>query len=192
MSDPPTATLNRRRAPQDLLLSARRRLLQRLGSLTGSAFLLLVASSSVLAVLFILFFIAKGALPFFQLRGFSEFLTSARWYPTAEPAEFGALSLFVGSGLVTLGSAVVAVPLGITAAVCLSDVLPFSVRQVVKPVIEVLAAIPSVAFGFFALVVFAPMLQDYGGRMLAVGGHLIRRSAGSVPESAFAPLPRNR
>ena len=53
--------------------------------------------------------------------------------------------------------------LGVAAAACLSDVLPFGVRQLVKPVIEMLAAIPSVAYGFFALVVFAPLLQQRGG-----------------------------
>jgi len=63
---------------------------------------------------------------------------------------------------VTAGAALVAVPLGVAAAVCLSDVLPFSVRQVVKPVVEMLAAIPSVAYGFFALVVLAPWMQTHG------------------------------
>jgi phosphate transport system permease protein len=76
--------------------------------------------------------------------------------------------MFVGSGLVTLGAVLVAVPLGVAAAVCLSDVLPFAIRQAVKPVIEILAAIPSVAYGFFALVVFAPLLQQKGGHMLSV------------------------
>ena len=68
--------------------------------------------------------------------------------------------------MVTLGSAMIAVPMGVTAAICLSDILPFSVRQYAKPVIEMLAAIPSVAFGFFALVVLAPLLQNNGGPML--------------------------
>jgi phosphate transport system permease protein len=56
--------------------------------------------------------------------------------------------------------------MGIAAAICLSDILPFSVRQYAKPVIEMLAAIPSVAFGFFALVIFAPLLQTHGGPIL--------------------------
>jgi phosphate transport system permease protein len=63
--------------------------------------------------------------------------------------------------------------LGVAAAVCLSDILPFSVRQVVKPVIEILSAIPSVAYGFFALVVFAPLLQQKGGPILSVASVLI-------------------
>lgn len=93
---------------------------------------------------------------------------SDQWYPQAEPPSYGALGIFVGSALVIAGSCLIAVPMGISAAVCLSDVVPFSVRQVVKPVIELLAAIPSVAYGFFALVVFAPVLQDRGGPLLEV------------------------
>ncbi|NNJ71256.1 MAG: ABC transporter permease subunit, partial [Kiritimatiellales bacterium] len=73
----------------------------------------------------------------------------------------------------TLGAIIVAVPLGIAASVCLSDLLPFQVRQIVKPVIEILAAIPSVAYGFFALVVFAPLLQNHGGVILSVGTWMI-------------------
>ena len=156
-----------------LLLSHRARRQQRVAGLLGTGFLLAVTSLSTLAVLFIFYFIARDALPFFQLQGFKLFFTSSHWYPSAAEPEFGALAIFVGSGLVTLGAALVAVPLGITAAVCLSDVLPFSTRQVVKPVIEILAAIPSVAYGFFALVVFAPLLQERGGHILQVASWII-------------------
>jgi phosphate transport system permease protein len=145
-----------RQAMPSLLLSHSARRRQRIAMTLGNGFLLTMTSLSTLAVLFIFYFIARDALPFFQIEGFREFFTSVRWYPSAENAEFGALAIFVGSGLVTLGAILVAVPLGVAAAICLSDVLPFAVRQVVKPVIEILAAIPSVAYGFFALVGFAP------------------------------------
>ena len=154
-------------------MNHRTRRQQRVVGFLGSGFLLAVTSLSTFAVLFIFYFIARDALPFFQLQGFKQFFTSTHWYPSAAAPEFGSLAIFVGSGLVTLGAALVAVPLGITAAVCLSDVLPFSVRQVVKPVIEILAAIPSVAYGFFALVVFAPLLQERGGHILQVAGWVI-------------------
>jgi phosphate transport system permease protein len=133
----------------------------------GQGFLLLITSLSTLAVLFIFYFIIRDAWPFVQLRGVREFFTSVRWYPSAAQAEFGSASILFGSAIVTLGAILVAVPLGVAAAVCLSDVLPFSWRQGVKPVIEILAAIPSVAYGFFALVVFAPLLQEKGGHLLA-------------------------
>lgn len=151
-----------------LLLSDRARRRQALATALGNGFLLAVTSLSLLAVLFIFFFIARDALPFFRLEGFQQFFTSTHWYPSNDHPEFGALTLFFGTGLVTLGAILVAVPLGVSAAVCLSDVLPFTGRQFAKPVIEVLAAIPSVAYGFFALVVFAPLLQRQGGHLLAV------------------------
>lgn len=153
---------------------------RRLCSFIGQGLLFLVTSLSAIAVLFIFYFIAKDAIPFFlepgagmNLANFRDFFTSLRWYPAAEPGSFGALSIFYGSAMVTLGAIIVAVPLGISAAVCLSDVLPFAMRQFVKPVIEILAAIPSVAYGFFALVVFAPMLQNNGGHLLSVAAWFV-------------------
>ena len=167
MKTQPTKAAGKRKG-RDLLLSSRARKLNGFLSAVGTGFLLAVTSLSTLAILFMLFFIARDAIPFFRERGFVEFFTSTHWYPSAENAEFGALAIFVGSGIVAAGAALVAVPLGVSAAVCLSDVLPFSARQIVKPVIEMLAAIPSVAYGFFALVVFAPLLQQEGGRILCV------------------------
>jgi phosphate transport system permease protein len=151
-----------------LVLSKRASRIRRLAALAGHGVLLTITASSALAVLFIFFFIAKDAIPFFQLRGFRELLGGLTWDPAEELPAFGALPIFVGSALVTLAATLVAVPLGIPAALCMSDILPFNVRQLIKPVIEVLAAIPSVAYGFFALVVFAPLLQEHGGAILAI------------------------
>jgi phosphate transport system permease protein len=183
MSNGPVKYGGAARREVSLLLSHRARRQQRLAGLLGSGFLLAVTSLSTFAVLFIFYFITRDALPFFQLQGFKQFFTSTHWYPSATVPEFGALAIFLGSGLVTLGAVLVAVPLGITAAVCLSDVLPFSVRQVVKPVIEILAAIPSVAYGFFALVVFAPLLQERGGYILQVASWVI-----GAPLAALATI----
>ncbi|NTU92927.1 MAG: phosphate ABC transporter permease subunit PstC [Chlorobiaceae bacterium] len=148
------------------VVSARKRRVQKIAKVAGESTLLLFASFVAIVVFFIFFFVARDAVPYFQIRGFSEFFTSSEWYPADEPAQFGALAIIYGSAMVTLGSALIAIPMGITAAICLSDVLPFSVRQYAKPVIEMLAAIPSVAFGFFALVIFAPLLQNFGGPIL--------------------------
>lgn len=166
-----------------LLLSHGARRRQRVASWLGSGLLLLVTSLSLFAVLFIFYFITRDALPFFHLQGVRQFFTSTHWYPSASEPEFGALAIFAGSGLVTAGAALVAVPLGVAAAVCLSDVLPFAARQVVKPVIEILAAIPSVAYGFFALVVFAPLLQERGGTLLQVAVWIV-----GLPVLALAVL----
>lgn len=83
----------------------------------------------------------------------------------AEPtgAGFGMGAMLYGSLLVTFGAMAIAVPLGIAAAVVLSDMVPFAVRQVIKPVVELLAAIPSVALGFFALRIVSPWLTETFG-----------------------------
>jgi len=156
-------------AESQLVLSRGRNLVRKILDMVGRGFLLAITSVAAIAVLFIIFFIARDAVPYFRIRGFTEFFTSTHWYPSGSPPEFGVRAVIFGSALVTLGAVLVAVPLGVAAAVCLSDVLPFAVRQLVKPVIEILAAIPSVAYGFFALVVFAPLLQNDGGRVLAAG-----------------------
>jgi phosphate transport system permease protein len=158
---------------KSILLSEKSSRVTRLGSLAGHVVLFSITSVAALSVLFIIFFIGRDALPFFNLGYTIQFFTSIQWYPSADPPSFGSLAIFFGSGLVTLGAVFVAVPLGVFAAVCLSDVLPFKIRQAVKPIIEILAAIPSVAFGFFALVVFAPYLQEKGGSALAMGAWLI-------------------
>ncbi|MEC9486300.1 MAG: PstC family ABC transporter permease [Prosthecochloris sp.] len=148
------------------VVSARKRTIQKGMKFAGEGLLFAIASFVAVVVLFIFFFVARDAIPFFQLRGFAEFFTSTSWYPADAPGEFGALAIIYGSAMVTVGSALIAVPLGVAAAICLSDVLPFSVRQYAKPVIEMLAAIPSVAYGFFALVIFAPLLQNFGGSIM--------------------------
>jgi phosphate transport system permease protein len=165
---------------EQLLISRGARRFKRFGALFGYSLLIGTASSSVIALLFIFYFIMRDALPFFRIEGAREFFTSTHWYPSREQPEFGALSIFVGSALVTLGASLVAVPLGVLAALCLSDILPFSVRQVAKPVIEMLAAIPSVVYGFFALVVFAPLLQAHGGSVLAAGAWMVVAPLGLV------------
>ena len=71
-----------------------------------------MTSMSMIAVLFIVFFIARDALPFIKFHGISEFFGSTHWYPTGHPAEFGALAIFFGSILVTLGAMLFAIPLG--------------------------------------------------------------------------------
>jgi phosphate ABC transporter permease protein PstC/phosphate ABC transporter permease subunit PstA len=86
---------------------------------------------------------------------------SRDWNP--EAGQFGIIDMLVGTLLVTGGALLIAVPAGLMAAIFLSDIVGFRVRQVVKPIVETLAAIPSVAWGFFAIMVVAPWLQDVLG-----------------------------
>lgn len=135
----------------------------------GRAAMLFVTGTSVLAVGLIFVFILRDALPFFQVRSLGEALGSKQWYPQAQPGQeqFGMLAMIFGSLFVTIGALALAVPVGILTAAVLSDIVPFRVRQAVKPIIEILAAIPSVAYGFFAVLVLAPLMQEYLG--LATG-----------------------
>jgi phosphate transport system permease protein len=154
---------------KSILISKGTSRLKRLTSFLIESSLFTITSVSMLAVIFIILFIAKDALPYFKIRGVSEFFTSVKWYPTGHPAQFGVLAIIFGSMLVTFLSTIISVPMALFSAVSLSDILPFSVRQVVKPIIEIIAAIPSVAYGFFALVIFAPLLQQKGGHLLGIG-----------------------
>lgn len=129
----------------------------------GKFLLFVITFSSVIAVFLIFFFVIREAVPFIKNRYLAEFLTSKQWYPEADVPKFGALSIIVGSFYVTFVSLIFSVPIGILAAVFLSDIVSFKIREFVKPVIEILAAIPSVAYGFFAVLVLAPWLQNKFG-----------------------------
>jgi len=107
----------------------------------------------------ILLFVIVRSLGFLSGYSLVEFLTGRDWRPTADPPVFGSLAIIVGSLYVSFTALVFAVPVGLLAAVFLSDVLSWKARTVVKPVVEILAAIPSVAYGFFAVLVLAPWLQ---------------------------------
>jgi len=129
----------------------------------GRLLLFLITCSSVIAVFLIFFFVIRESIPFIKNHDLAEFLTSKQWYPEADTPKFGALSIIVGSVYVTVTSLIFAVPVGILAAVFLSDIVSFKIREFVKPIIEILAAIPSIAYGFFAVLVLAPWLQNKFG-----------------------------
>jgi phosphate ABC transporter permease protein PstC/phosphate ABC transporter permease subunit PstA len=101
----------------------------------------------------------SGAVAGHVIHRLGEMFGATAWDPehSADP-EYGMLALIYGSLLVTFGALLFAVPLGVVAAVVLSDIVPFKVRQIFKPIIELLAAIPSVAFGFFAILVVSPWM----------------------------------
>jgi len=129
----------------------------------GKAALFLVTCSSVFAVLLIFYFVVRESLIFLRQEPLLGVLTTNAWYPQSEDPRYGMLALLAGSVYVTLAALAFSVPVGVMAAVFLSDLVSFRVRAVVKPVIEILAAIPSVAFGFFAVLVLAPWMQDHWG-----------------------------
>ena len=157
----------------------------------GRGFLLCVTAVPTAAVVFILFFIFKESLPFFEnLGNVGEFFTSANWAPSREgDPHFGALAILYGTLMVTAGSCAVAVPLGITAAICLSEIVNARISRIFRPVVELFAAIPSVAYGFFAMAVFAPLLQNHGGMMISaliLAAGLPIAGVSSIPLAEFA------
>ncbi len=123
---------------------------------------LLLAVSAVTVVILILislFLFGEGAALFKDIP-FLDFLTGKNWYPTSEPPIFGLLPLLLGTLLVTAGAIIIAVPLGIASAVFISEIAPPKVAEILKPIIEILAGVPSVVYGFFGLVVLIPRLQQ--------------------------------
>lgn len=91
----------------------------------------------------------------------SDFIFGKQWYPTSEPIpSYGIWPMIVGTLLVTLGALLFAIPLGIATAIYMAEVASMKVRNLLKPIIELLAGIPSVVFGFFGLIVIVPLVQQ--------------------------------
>ncbi len=119
-----------------------------------------LASASLLFLLGIVIVLFREALPILRLVPLPDLLFGTQWYPTYEPPEFGILPLVLGSLWVTVGAMLVCVPLGIGSALYLHELAGPRQRAFLKPLIEILASIPSIVFGFFGMVVIAPFIQD--------------------------------
>jgi len=122
--------------------------------------LFLIAMASLLALALIMVFLFREAFPIFRAVSFFNFLFGSEWYPTYKPPEFGIWPLIVGSLIVTFFSTIIAVPLGVLSAIYISELARPWVKEILKPVIELLAGLPSVVLGFFGMVVLAPWFQD--------------------------------
>jgi len=145
------ASMNRASAPD---LTGRRRvgedMLKWLFSLCA-----LVSVATTFGIIFVLF---SESAPFFREVSIFKFLTGTEWYPQTE-SKFGVLPLVCGTLLVTVGAIVFAVPLGLLSAIYLSEYASPRARAFLKPVLEVLAGVPSIVYGFFALMFITPLLQ---------------------------------
>ena len=161
--------------------------------------LAVLAGSSLLALGGIVLFLFMEGVPLFSEYSFIDFLFGKLWYPTEEPGLFGIFPLLAASLAVTLCSSLLAVPLGVLTAVYLTEIVHPAVRRVVKPFVELLAALPSVVLGFLGMVVLAPFLQDALGA--ASGLNLLNASLVlalmsvpticSVSEDALYSVPRD-
>jgi phosphate transport system permease protein len=121
---------------------------------------LATASTSILILLLIMLFLFAEGLPVFKVVSLPEFLFGHLWYPTEDPPLLGILPLIAGSIAVTALSSFIAIPLGVMTAIYLAEIATPRVREIFKPIIELLASLPSVVIGFFGMVVVAPFLQE--------------------------------
>ncbi|MCK9582088.1 MAG: phosphate ABC transporter permease subunit PstC [Endomicrobiales bacterium] len=118
-----------------------------------------LAFSSLLFLLGIIFVLFWQGLPVLKSVDFISFITGQLWYPTHDPAEFGILPLILASFWIAIGAMFVCVPLGIGSALFINEIATSNQKSILKPLIEVLAAVPSIVFGFFGMVVVAPFIQ---------------------------------
>lgn len=169
----------------------------RVESLMKSA-LLVAALSSVAIVALIGLFTVKEAIPAFRGIGPLEMLTGRVWRPGQE--SFGILAMIAGSGLVTLGSIIIGVPLALGCAVFLAEVAPRWIAEIVRPSVELLAGIPSVVYGLFGMVVLVPLVRgieapgNAGFGLLSASvvlAVMILPTIASVAETALRSVPRS-
>jgi phosphate transport system permease protein len=155
----------------------------------------LVAVFTTLAIVAILLVESSA---FFEHVSIKEFLTDTMWTPLFADARYGILPLVAGTLTTTMVALLVAVPLGTIIAIYLSEFAPHHVRETVKPVLELLGAVPTVVYGYFALMMVTPLLQKLmpelpGFNMLSAGlviGLMIVPYVSSVSEDAMRAVPR--
>jgi phosphate transport system permease protein len=156
--------------------------------------LLLVALSSISILALIAFFIFEQGLPLILKIGPGAFILGERWVPSQ--GSFGILSMIIGSFWVTLGALLLGIPLGLACVIFLCEWTPPSVGMVLRPAIQLLAAIPSVIYGFWGLVVLVPLVRNYlGGPGLSILsgsmilGFMILPTIISISEDSLKALP---
>ena len=159
--------------------------------------LLACASISVLTTIAVVGTLFEESVSFFRVVPLAEFLFGTQWTPTLLPRHFGILPLLAGTLMIALASSLIAIPFGLGSAVYLSEYAPRKVRRVLKPLLEILAGIPSIVFGFFALTFITPILQrlipstqvfNALSAGIAVGIMIIPLVA-SISEDAMAAVP---
>lgn len=159
-----------------------------------------VALNGALAIVFVVLitaFLLRDGLPVFKSVSVPQFLFGRDWYPLSD--QFQALPLILGSLAVTLGAILIAVPLGVAAAIYLAEIAPVKVREILKPTVEVLAGIPSVVIGFIGMVVLAPYVKnifDLPTGMTALAGSIMLAFMAmptiiSISEDAIVAVPRD-
>ncbi len=128
-----------------------------------------------------------------------EFLTGTKWTPLFKPQNFGVLPLVAGSMLVAVGASLVALPVGLASAIYLAEYAPARARKVLKPILEILAGIPTVVYGYFALTFITPLIRHVfpetgvfnAASAAIVVGIMIIPMVASLSEDAIFAVPRS-
>ena len=147
----------------------------------------------------IIFVLLFQALQFFGQVSFLEFITGTRWTPLFQSKHFGVLALVSATFLTAILSMVVALPLGLLSAIYLSEYAPEKARRAIKPILEILAGIPTVVYGYFALLFVTPILQSLSDQIFVfnalsasiVMGLMILPMVASLSEDAMRAVPRS-
>ncbi len=155
------------------------------------AFLSVLTTVGIIVVLF------RGAWAFFSDVSIVTFYTGSEWSPQRNPPSYGVLSLVYGTLLITVGSAIVALPVGTATAIYLSEYASARVRSIIKPTLEVLAGVPTIVYGFFALSFITPLIQRVfpqtgtfnAASAAIVVGIMIIPMVSSLSEDAMSAVP---
>ncbi len=122
--------------------------------------ILLCGLASVFFVVLIFLFLLKEGLAVFKTISLKDFILGKSWYPISEPAQLGILPLIMGSFLVTIGAAIISIPIGVGCAIYIAEIAPLRLKEILKVGIELLAAIPSVVLGFIGMVTIVPLVKS--------------------------------
>lgn len=153
----------------------------------------IITTASIIAVLLL------ESSHFFTKISFVEFIAGTKWSPLIKPQSFGVLPLICGTLLITVGSALIAVPLGLLSAIYLSEYAHPKVRRILKPILEILAGIPTVVYGYFALIFVTPALRSVfpsvqvfnAASGAIVVGIMILPLVSSLCEDALSAVPKS-
>ncbi len=174
----------------------------RWGERAMEGLLFAAAAAAVAVVLGIIYVVLSESLKFFAQVSVVEFLTSTTWTPLFDNPQYGIAPLLTGTFMSTLVALAVAVPLGLLVAIYLSEFAGHRTRETIKPMLELLAAVPTVVYGYFALLFVTPILQDWlrpfgielpSFNLLSAGivmGLMIIPYIASLSEDAMRAVPR--
>ncbi len=133
----------------------------RASNVIARSILFLFAIITILTTIGIIVSLLKDSIGFFSKVSITDFLFGKKWTPLFSNPSFGVLPLVMGTLIITLISAVISIPIGLFTAIYLSEYANKRVRKVIKPILEVLAGIPSIVFGYFALTLITPLLKSF-------------------------------